>query len=97
MPAFVAKAAPRAGSSRKSMPMNCTGAWSACSPAQVFCRAGASATHGAHHEPHTLSTSTLPRAEAASQAVPSSSCALQLDRSPRLAAGMVSTAPSPET
>ena len=77
--------------------MNCAGTWSACSPAQVFCRSGASATHGAHHEPHTLSTSTLPRAEAASQAVPSSSSPFSSTGTPRLAAGIVSTAPSPET
>ncbi len=79
------------------MPTNRTGARSASSSDQTFCRSGASATQGAHQDPHTLTTSTSPRAEALSQAPPSSSSPLSSTGSPRSASGMVSTAPSPET
>ena len=41
------------------MPTNCTPLGSAA--AHTCCSAGASAMHGGHHEPHTLTTTTSPR------------------------------------
>lgn len=96
-PTFVANAAPRAGSSLKSMPMKRTGTLSACRSAHVCWSAGASATHGAHQDRQTLSTSTLPRVEAMSHPEPSSNAPFSLTGTPRFATGIFSTAPSPET
>src|SRR6266498_1037579 len=58
-------------SSREFTPTNVTPL--AFVASYVFCRSGASARHGLHHEPQKLTTTTLPRSWAASYVPPPSS------------------------
>src|SRR6478752_10449504 len=78
------------------MPMNCTGLPEAEYVAHAFCRSGVSATHGAHHEPHTLSTTTLPRAAATDQRDPASVVPARSSAGPRSPGASRSIDPSPD-
>ena len=70
----------------------------------LFCRdnvvymrtSGVSATHGAHHEPHTLSTTTLPLACATDHGAPVRVVPLSVSAGPRWPGVSRSIDPSPE-
>ena len=81
-----------------SMPTNATGFAAVEYACHTCCRCGVSSTHGAHHEPQTLTTTTLPAASAAvDHALPSTVVPASVTAAPRSATASCSTVPSPAT
>src|SRR6266542_5942975 len=80
--------------SRVFRPTNCTDGPSSFDAAT---RSGASFRHGAHHEPHTFRTTTLPVWSARLQVLPSSVVPLSAGACSRLPAAKTDTLPDPLT
>ena len=69
----------------------------ACTVSQAFCSAGVSSMQGGHHEPQTLTTSTVPARSALLHGLPSRVVPASFTGSPRSVEGSCSMEPSPAT